>query len=329
MKLLALTMGEPGGIGPELALSAWRLSQNQRDYRFAVYADINLMQKRAQLSGINVPVLQSTLASAADNFSNGLPVIPLETAVRDDVGNASPHNAAAVIEAIIKAVEAVQTGKASAVVTNPIHKTSLRQAGFEWPGHTEFLEELSFRHNGIKSRAVMMLASDELKVVPVTIHIPLKDVPQSLTFGNITETIEVAHLALQEKFKIISPRLVVTGLNPHAGENGTMGREDIDIIAPAVSALNTRGYRIHGPLPADTLFHPRARETYDAVIAMYHDQALLPIKTIAFDSAVNITLGLPFIRTSPDHGTALDIAGTGKARPDSLLAALKMAAQLS
>jgi 4-hydroxythreonine-4-phosphate dehydrogenase len=235
-------------------------------------------------------------------------------------GTLDPANAKAVIGAIEEAVSLTIAGHASAVVTNPIHKKVLYDGGFGFPGHTEFLSSLA--GNG---RVAMMLVSPQLKVVPVTIHLALRAAIQMLTTEEIVATGLLTVLALRNDFGIGRPRLAVAGLNPHAGEGGSMGTEDRDIVAPAVEELRRAGIDVIGPLPADTMFHPRARSTYDAALCMYHDQALIPLKTIDFDGGVNVTLGLPFIRTSPDHGTALDLAGSGHARPDSLIAALKIA----
>jgi len=241
-------------------------------------------------------------------------------------GRPDTSNAAAVIASIEAAVAAVALGEASAVVTNPIAKSVLYAAGFAHPGHTEFLGVLATRHHpGHKYHPVMMLACDALKVVPLTVHIALADVPRAVTRALIFDTVRITWDALRFDFGIDAPRIAVAGLNPHAGESGTIGREDEDVVGPAVRELRRQGLAITGPHPADTLFHAEARKTYDAVLCMYHDQALIPLKTIAFDTGVNITLGLPFVRTSPDHGTAFDIAGSGRARPESLIASLKLA----
>ena len=228
------------------------------------------------------------------------------------------------IEAIAVAVQAAMADEAAAVVTAPIHKAVLNSAGFGFPGHTEFLAHLT----GAR-RAVMMLASDQLRVVPLTIHIPVADVPAAIDKQSVFDTGEIILTALRRDFGILNPRLAVAGLNPHAGEDGILGGEDADIIAPAVAALKARGFGVRGPLSADTLFHEEARKSYDAALCMYHDQALIPIKTLSFWDGVNVTLGLPIVRTSPDHGTALDIAGTGKADARSMIAAVKMAADMA
>jgi 4-hydroxythreonine-4-phosphate dehydrogenase len=257
---------------------------------------------------------------------DALTVVAVPLARPAVAGRPDPANAAAVIAAIERAVADVAAGVASAVVTNPIAKATLYAAGFRHPGHTEFLAELADRHHpGRRWLPVMMLASDELRVVPLTIHIPLAEVPAAVSRALILDTVRITARDLQRRFAIARPRLVVAGLNPHAGEGGSIGREDAEVIAPAVAELSAEGYDIAGPLSADTLFHAAARARYDAAVCMYHDQALIPLKTLAFDDGVNVTLGLPFVRTSPDHGTAFDIAGTGTARETSLVAALRLA----
>jgi 4-hydroxythreonine-4-phosphate dehydrogenase len=233
-----------------------------------------------------------------------------------------------VIEAIRTGVEWVCQGHAAALVTNPINKKLLTGAGFHHPGHTEYLAELCANAEAIP-RPVMMLTCSELRVVPATVHIPLKDVPDALSESLLIETIHITARGLRDLFKIPAPRIGVTGLNPHAGEEGTLGREEIEIITPAIQKLNAEGYDIHGPLPADAVFQDRMRGKFDAIIAMYHDQALIAIKTLAFDRTVNLTLGLPIIRTSPDHGTAYELAGTDKANPGSLIESIRLAAKLS
>jgi len=251
-------------------------------------------------------------------------VLPLSREVPFPLGRLDPASAPAVLESIERAVSLTRQGRAAAVVTNPVHKANLYAAGFAFPGHTEYLAHLA----GVR-RVVMMLASPELRVVPVTVHVPLRRVPELLTGELIEATALVVEEALRRDFGIARPRLAVAGLNPHAGEGGTLGEEDGRVIAPAVARLRERGLDVRGPLPADTMFHAEARRGYDAALCMYHDQALIPLKALDFDRGVNVTLGLPFVRTSPDHGTALDIAGRGVARPDSLVAAIATAAELS
>jgi 4-hydroxythreonine-4-phosphate dehydrogenase len=263
---------------------------------------------------------------AASAFATALPVMPLGIPVAARPGEPDPASAAATVRSIETAVALVRAGRARAVVTNPIAKHVLYEAGFRHPGHTEFLAALA---GDPPPHPVMMLWSEGLAVVPVTVHIPLSEVPRRLTTDLIVETGRIVARDLRARFGVASPRLALAGLNPHAGESGTMGSEDEAVVRPAVERLNAEGIAARGPVPADTLFHARARAGYDAVLAMYHDQALIPIKTIAFDDAVNVTLGLPFVRTSPDHGTAFDIAGRGIARPDSLMAALRLAGRLT
>ena len=325
-------MGDPSGIGAEITLKSW-LALRETGAPFFVIADPALLERAARANGQNVPIAvlaPGDIANAATAaFSRALPVLPVGYTVAGQPGVSSPDDARATIAAIEMAVELAAAGHASAVVTNPITKDALYRSGFSHPGHTEFLAELAQRFYGATVRSVMMLWCDELAVVPVTIHIPLQSVLRELTRELIVETARITAHDLRVKFGIAQPRLAISGLNPHAGENGAMGLEDRDIIAPAVADLKALGIHARGPLPADTMFHAAARKTYDVAICMYHDQALIPIKTIAFDSGVNVTLGLPFIRTSPDHGTAYDIAGKGLARADSLLAALALANRLA
>ncbi len=274
-------------------------------------------------TGVDVVAVR-TAREAAHVFPRAIPVLPLGQPVQFAPRTPVRSTAGAVLEAIQTAARLARTGEISAIVTNPIHKATLQVAGFVHPGHTEYLAALA----GVV-RTVMMLTAPDLRVVPVTIHRPLASVPAALTGVEIIETARITHASLTDEFAISTPRLAVAGLNPHAGENGTMGTEDRDVIAPAVATLRTEGIDAFGPLSADTMFHARARMTYDAALCMYHDQALIPIKTLAFDDGVNVTLGLPFVRTSPDHGTALDIAGRGIARPDSLISAIHLAADLA
>jgi 4-hydroxythreonine-4-phosphate dehydrogenase len=324
-------MGDPAGIGLDITLAAWTNRAALELPAFVLYGDLSAVQMRARQLALDVPaVAVENIANATSLFASTLPVqsIPLSTPVVP--GSPDTAHAGAVIAAIEAAVADVVAGRADAVVTNPIAKASLYAAGFQHSGHTEFLAELARRWvPGGSWIPVMMLASDTLRVVPATVHVPLSAVPQKLTQELLMTTARITHDALRRDFGIPSPRLVVTGLNPHAGEEGTIGREEVDIIAPAVAALQAEGMDIRGPFSADSMFHAAARARYDAAIAMYHDQALIPLKTLAFDSGVNVTLGLPFVRTSPDHGTAFDIAGTGRASPVSLIAALKLAAAMA
>lgn len=279
--------------------------------------------------GLDVPVEQTEPEGAAALFATHLPVVPLGLEVTAEPGRPDASSAPSAIASINRAVADVVDGRAAALVTNPVAKSVLYRNGFDDPGHTEYLARLATGESGKVPYPVMMLWSPGLAVVPVTVHIALADVPGRLTRELIVETGRIVHRELRKRFGIAAPRLVAAGLNPHAGEDGALGLEDRDVVAPAVEALRGEGIDIRGPLPADTLFHAAARANYDAALCMYHDQALIPIKTLAFDHAVNVTLGLPFLRTSPDHGTAFDIAGTGKADPASLAAALDLAWRLS
>jgi 4-hydroxythreonine-4-phosphate dehydrogenase len=324
---LAVTSGDPAGIGLEITFKAWAQRATHDIPPFALYADADQVHARAHELGLAVVIEQiADVGMALGVFGRALPVINLPQAIRAVVGAPDPRNGTAVIASIERAVGAVVAGEAAAVVTNPIAKSVLYQAGFKHPGHTEFLAVLAAKSfPAAACTPVMMLCSDELRVVPLTIHVPLASVPRLITPELITETVRIVHHALIADFGFDAPRIAVAGLNPHAGEAGTIGREDETIVRPAIEALRHNGIAVTGPHSADTLFNAQARATYDAVVAMYHDQALIPIKTIAFDRGVNMTLGLPFVRTSPDHGTAFDIAAKGSARPDSFIEALKLA----
>ncbi|WP_210340219.1 4-hydroxythreonine-4-phosphate dehydrogenase PdxA [Microvirga splendida] len=325
---LLLTQGDPAGIGPELALRAWLLRKEHALPPFAVLSDPAFLERVAQSQGWDVPIIAVETAQIPKVFPKALPVLPLSVSVAAQPGRPDAGAAASVVESIERAVQLVRQGAASALVTNPIAKHVLYEAGFRHPGHTEYLAALASEGTNETFHPVMMLWSEQLAVVPVTVHIPLANVPSALTTDLIVLTGRIVARELRERFGIANPRLALAGLNPHAGENGAMGAEDGGVIAPAIDILRQEGIEAAGPLPADTMFHARARSRYDAALAMYHDQALIPIKTIAFDEAVNVTLGLPFVRTSPDHGPAFDIAGQGIARPDSLIAAIKLAARL-
>jgi 4-hydroxythreonine-4-phosphate dehydrogenase len=322
---LALTMGEPAGIGGEIALAAWQQRREARLPTFFAIDDPARLERLAAKLDWTVPIRRIGAPEEAQAaFAHGLPVLPLALPHAVVPGQPDPANAPAVIESITMAVALVQAGRAAALVTNPIQKETLYAAGFRHPGHTEFLGELA---GGV--RPVMMLVCPELRVVPVTVHVPLAAAVASLTTADIVATGRIAAAALERDFGVARPRLAVAGLNPHAGEHGTIGREEIEIIAPAIAALKSDGIAVSGPAPADSLFHEAARRRYDAALCMYHDQALIPLKTIDFDRGVNVTLGLPFIRTSPDHGTACDIAGQGVANPASLIAALDLAGRMA
>ena len=327
---LAVSIGDPSGVGADVALSAWLQRKELSLPTFLLIADPAQLSDRAQHLGLNVPIATiSTPADACDVFDVKLPVLPLKNTHKESPGKPLPENAAGVIEAIERAVALTLSGETSAVVTCPIAKKPLYDAGFKHPGHTEFLAELASKHLGRTVIPVMMLAGPELRAVPVTIHIPLVDVPRVLTKDDILEVAYITAQELTDRFGIAAPRIAISGLNPHAGEGGALGKEDDAIIRPAVEELQREGINAWGPLPADTMFHAQARVTYDVAICMYHDQALIPAKALAFDETVNVTLGLPFIRTSPDHGTAFDIAGKGIARPDSLIASIRLAQELA
>jgi len=326
---LALTLGEPAGIGPDLALAVWHRRAELDVPRFYVVADPDFLSRRAGRLGLDVPIAAVTPAAAAAAFASALPVVAIDVAVSAEPGRPDRSSAPAAIASIRRAVADVMAGAAAAIVTNPIAKNVLYDWGFAEPGHTEFLAALVQEATGTSLRPVMMLWSPELAVVPVTIHLPLRDIFKHLSTELVVETGRIVARDLAVRFRISRPRLAVAGLNPHAGENGALGEEDRTIVAPAVARLMADGIDARGPLPADSLFHERARATYDVALCMYHDQALIPIKTLAFYHAVNVTLGLPFVRTSPDHGTAFDIAGTGAADVTSLVAALRLAARLA
>jgi len=326
---LALTLGEPAGIGPDLTIQLWRRRVQLRLPAFYLIADPDFIRQRARLLGVDITLSVVTPGQAAETFTRALPIVPLEASITAAPGAPDASSAPAAIGSIRRAVADVLGGHAAAIVTNPVAKNVLYRSGFAEPGHTEFLAKLVQESTGKSARAVMMLWSPELAVVPVTIHLPFKDVVSQLTSDLISETGRIVARDLAARFGITRPRIAVAGLNPHAGEEGALGEEDRTIVAPAVKRLQAEGFDAIGPLPADSLFHERARANYDVALCMYHDQALIPIKTLAFDHAVNVTLGLPFVRTSPDHGTAFDIAGTGNADPSSLVAALTLAARLS
>jgi 4-hydroxythreonine-4-phosphate dehydrogenase len=326
---LALTLGEPAGIGPDITFIAWRRRDELKLDPFYILGEPKFLRARAARMGADVPITTVDPATAGAAFKAALPVVDIGIAITAEPGRPDNTSAPASIAAIRRAVADVQSGVASAVVTNPVAKNVLYRSGFAEPGHTEYLAKLAEDASGVPLRPVMLLWSPELAVVPVTIHLPLNEVAGRLTSNLIVETGRIVARDLAQRFGIARPRLAVAGLNPHASEDGALGEEDHVVVRPAVERLQAEGIDARGPLPADTMFHAAARATYDVALAMYHDQALIPIKTLAFEHAVNVTLGLPFIRTSPDHGTAFDIAGTGRADPSSLIAALRLAARLS
>jgi 4-hydroxythreonine-4-phosphate dehydrogenase len=325
---LAVTMGEPAGIGPDVLLALYAQRAARALPPFVVFGHAGFLGARAARLGLDIAIETMPIDQAAAAFDRALPVVDIGGNVSDAPGHADPQAAPVVIGAIEQAVAAAMRGECSAVVTAPIHKGALYQAGFRHPGHTEFLAALCAT-DGVAKLPVMMLAHEDLRTVPLTIHVPIKDVPGLIHRGLILDTLRIMAHDLKQRFGIAAPRIAVAGLNPHAGEGGTIGREDIEIIAPAIADARAEGIDAVGPLPGDTLFYPPHWRQYDAVLAMYHDQALIPIKTVAFDAGVNVTLGLPIVRTSPDHGTAFDLAGTGRASPSSFAAAIAMAHQMT
>jgi 4-hydroxythreonine-4-phosphate dehydrogenase len=331
-KPLVVSLGEPAGIGPDIILDAFAEREQRALPPFYVQGCLRVLRERAKALGLKVDIEDIERAdgqNVIETFSSSLPVVQSLPLGNVSAGELSLQHGPFVIEAIKRSVEDIFEGRASGLVTAPLHKGSLYGSGFKFPGHTEYLGSLASEFYKVKCQPVMMLASDELRVVPVTIHVPLADVPSLLTKELICTTVEILSKDLTDRFGLLKPNIILTGLNPHAGEDGTIGRTEIEVIEPAVEELCASGLNVTGPFSADTCFHPRARAQYDAAVTMYHDQGLIPIKTLSFDDGVNVTLGLPFIRTSPDHGTALEIAGTGQARSDSFIAALKMAAEMS
>ena len=322
---LAVTMGEPAGVGGEIVLAAWQALHAAGPAFFVIDDPARLVQL-ARLVKHDITI--TTIISAAEAsavFKTALPVLSVGTVIASTPGRLDPANAGAVVRSIEMAVAFAKSGAASAVVTNPIQKSTLYDAGFKYPGHTEFLGALA----GGGRAPVMMLACPGLRVVPVTVHQSLKSAVAGLTTAAIIAQSITTAAALQRDFGIAAPRLAIAGLNPHAGEAGAMGDEEARIIQPAIDALRAHGLQVTGPLPPDTMFTPRARPTYDVAICMYHDQALIPLKALDIDGGVNVTLGLNIVRTSPDHGTALDIAGKGVAHPGSLITALQMADEIA
>src|ERR1700716_4156640 len=327
-KPLALTSGEPAGIGPDITIKAWLRRNELKLPAFYLRGDRDLLSDRAGRLGLKVRFADVAPEDACKAFADALPVVATGHQATARPGQPDNTSADAAMASIRQAVGDVIAGRAAAVVTNPIAKSVLYRAGFRHPGHTEFLAELAGA-DGHTPQPVMLLWSPALAAVPVTIHVSLRDAIAQLSSELIVSTARIIVADLTVRFAVARPRLAISGLNPHAGEEGSLGIEERTIIAPAIETLRREGFDVKGPLPPDTLFHEAARKTYDCAICMYHDQALIPVKTLAFEDAVNVTLGLPFIRTSPDHGTAFDIAGTGKANPSSLIAALRLAARMA
>lgn len=322
---LVLTCGEPAGIAPEITARAWDALRTDASCALFLLGDKEYWQARNP--GFAIQAIGHP-SEAGQVFATALPVLHRPLARHPQPGTVAPGTAAQVIAAIDEAVDMACCGTVSGIVTNPIQKDALYAAGFRHQGHTDYLAHLSARH-GNPVQEVMMLVAEDLRAIPVTVHIPLKDVPSQLTREAILAQARVTARDLKRYFGIADPRLAFTGLNPHAGENGAMGREEIDIIRPALETLKQEGLHVLGPLSADTAFHAEARSAYDAILCMYHDQALIPVKTLDFHGGINVSLGLPFIRTSPDHGTALGIAGQGIANPKSLIAAIRLAARMA
>ena len=321
-KPIILTPGDPAGIGAEISLKAWQQGCND----FVIFEDAARLQSLANDFGMDIPITSLPNLGAYEPDSHALQVMPISWDTAPIAGKPETANAPMVIEAIKDAASLVQAGQAAAMVTNPIAKATLYESGFAYPGHTEFLGSLCTPDQGAP---LMMLACDDLRVVPLTVHIPLAEVASNVTSEAIINACRLMARSLYRYEQVNDPHIAICGLNPHAGEQGTMGQEDATIIAPAIAALRAENINVTGPHPADTLFHAEARSSYDAVLGMYHDQVLIPLKTIDFYGGVNITLGLDFIRTSPDHGTGFDIAGQGLAHPDSLIAAIKQARRMA
>lgn len=325
---LAITMGEPAGVGPDIVLTLYARRAELGLPSFGLYAPLALIQKRAERLGLKFPIKSVLPDYVGEAFDDTLPVVSLEGTVADNPGVPVPDTAKVVIESIDRAVADVRAGSMRALVTAPIQKSVLYGAGFTHQGHTDYLSELC-KDGNASPRGVMMVVGAGMRVVPVTVHVPLEEVPWRLTTNLIVTTCRTLHEALKRRFAIDEPRIALTGLNPHAGESGSMGDQERTVIKPAISMLAEGGIVVEGPLPADTAFAPEMRKKFDVIVAMYHDQALIAIKTLAFDEAVNVTLGLPIVRTSPDHGTALELAGTGKASIKSFENAVRLADELA
>lgn len=328
---LVVSLGEPAGIGPEIILKSWAQRHDHDLPAFFVVGSAAVFKETARHLNMNIP--QQVITNPAGSvkiFPDSLPIFDLPAACSSfTFGTPAPATAPLVLDAIKQACDFIFQGQASGLVTAPIQKSVLYDAGFSCPGHTEYLSQLCQSQTGQDLPAVMMLAGQDLRVVPLTIHMALSDVPQALTPDLLSNTLRIMDKALRHDFGLENPSIAVAGLNPHAGEDGAMGQEEQLLITPVLDRLRADGLCLTGPLPADTMFHKQARAQYDAALCMYHDQALIPVKTLDFDSGVNITLGLPMVRTSPDHGTALNIAGQNKASPDSMINALKRAAEIA
>lgn len=325
---IAISMGEPAGIGPDLILQIYAQRQTRDIPVFIVYGNVEFLRARAERLGLMINIIPSNPESAKNDFKTSLPVFDMGVDIADQPAQPDANGAQLVIDTIAKAVADCQNGLCRAVVTAPLNKAELKKVGFKHPGHTEYLADLCAEQGNIPT-PIMMLAHEGLRVVPLTIHVALARVPSMITREMIVENVMIIEKDLRSRFGIPSPRIALTGLNPHAGEDGAFGLEDREEITPAIADLKDLGVDASGPFPADTAFHLPNWNRFDVVVAMYHDQALIPIKTVAFDNAVNITLGLPIIRTSPDHGTAFDLAGKGNANTTSMRAAICVAKNLS
>jgi 4-hydroxythreonine-4-phosphate dehydrogenase len=325
VKPLVLTPGESAGICAEITAKAWATLQHEH-ISLVLIGDSDDISNRVQHAGLSLPL--RPVDDIGDSIAGTLSILHRPLAAKSVPGKLNVRNAPATIAAIEEAVSLCESGRAAGIVTNPIQKETLYDAGFSYQGHTDFLGALARKH-GHDAKDVMMLVAQDLRAIPLTVHIPLSEVIGAITEAEIAAQTRVVVEGLRTYFNVKTPRIAVTGLNPHAGENGKLGNEENTIIKPAIAQLKKEGHDVFGPLPGDTAFHAEARQRYDAIICMYHDQALIPAKTIDFHGGVNVTLGLPFIRTSPDHGTALDLAGTGRANPTSLIAAIRLARQMA
>jgi len=327
---LVLTLGDPAGIGPEITVKAWEQLRSNASSTFAILGPFDLFTRKLTEAGLPKPQLISTPAEAADVFPHALPVLQMAEGERITDGQPTAANTSLITGSIERAVKFCLSGEAAAVVTNPISKEVLYQGGFKYPGHTEYLGVLTQEAEPPYARGpLMMLANSELRVALVTVHQSVEEAAGAVSIEKIMTNARILHGALQHDLGIDKPRIAMAALNPHAGEGGAMGDTEIKIINPAAEKLRSEGLNITDALPPDTMFHAEARSQYDAALCMYHDQGLIPVKTIDFHGTVNVTMGLPIVRTSPDHGTAFNIAGQNIARPDSLIAAIKLARQIA
>jgi len=325
---LAISIGEAAGIGPDLILQIYSMRSETALPVFIVYGNLQFLRARAKRLGLTIKFEASLPDQAHEIFSHALPVMDIGEGVLDNPGIINKQGSEMAIQAIIRATKDCLTGECRALVTAPINKKALMGVGFKHPGHTEFLAHLCSNDDG-EPIPIMMLANGDLRVAPLSIHVALREVPKLINIEVILRKTRIVDQDLKFRFGILKPKIAICGLNPHAGEEGAFGREEIEIISPAIALLKLEGIDVYGPFPADTAFYPPNWRQYDVVIAMYHDQALIPIKTIAFEEAINITLGLPIVRTSPDHGTAFDIAGKNIASTKSMLSAILAADEMT